>query len=123
MKLSLTPFYCFNISIIFKTISRQLDGRAFRNDPDVFLLRDENNTLTALQKHTLAIVNALFGSVLFGSDDFGKYDEKKRRIFSSLCRLQKAEVLGVEVTVGGKTITVLVDYRDGGEKKQMTLTI
>ena len=102
---------------------RQLDGRAFRNDPDVFLLRDENNTLTALQKHTLAIVNALFGSVLFGSDDFGKYDEKKRRIFSSLCRLQKAEVLGVEVTVGGKTITVLVDYRDGGEKKQMTLTI
>jgi hypothetical protein len=79
--------------------------------------------MSDLQKHTLAIVNALFGSVLFGSDDFGKYDEKKRRIFSSLCRLQKAEVLGVEVTVGGKTITVLVDYRDGGEKKQMTLTI
>ncbi len=98
---------------------RQLDGRAFLNDPDVFLLRDENTTLTEHQKYTLAAVNALFGSVLFGSDDFGKYDEKKRKLFASLCALQKAEVLAVESgPLGGKTVKITVTYRlDGRENK------
>ena len=103
---------------------RQLDGRAFRNDPDVLLLRDENTTLTDEQKHTLAIVNALFGSVLFASDDFGKYDEKKRRLFAALCQLQKAEVLGVEQgSLEGKLRTVTVTYRQDGEEKQIVLTV
>ena len=102
---------------------RQLDGRAFRNDPDVFLLRDENTTLTEQQKHTLAVVNALFGSVLFASDDFGKYDEKKRKLFRALCDLQQAEVLSTEPGVPGKTQNVTVVYRAAGEVKTMTLTV
>ena len=102
---------------------RQLDGRAFRNDPDVFLLRDENTTLTERQKHTLAVVNALFGSVLFASDDFGKYDEKKRKLFRALCDLQQAEVLSTEPGVPGKTQNVTVVYRAAGEVKTMTLTV
>ena len=102
---------------------RQLDGRAFRNDPDVFLLREENTTLTAEQKHTLAVVNALFGSVLFGSDDFGAYDEKKRRLFSALCDLQRAEIRSVEPGAPGKTQTVVVTYRLAGEEKTLRLEI
>ena len=103
---------------------RQLDGRAFRNDPDVMLLRDENTTLTDLQKHTLAIVNALFGSVLFASDDFGSYDEKKRKLFAALCALQKAEVLSVEQgPIGDKLRTVTVAYRLNGEEKQIVLEV
>ena len=103
---------------------RQLDGRAFLNDPDVFLLREENTTLTDEQKHTLAIVNALFGSVLFASDDFGKYDEKKRRLFAALCQLQKAEVLRVEQgSLEGKLRTVTVTYRQDGAEKQIVLTV
>ena len=102
---------------------RQLDGRAFCNDPDVFLLRDENNTLTELQKHTLAVINALFGSVLFASDDFGKYDEKKRRLYAALCRLQKAQVLNVEnLPRNGKQHNIVVSYLSEGEEKKMTLT-
>ena len=103
---------------------RQLDGRACRNDPDVMLLRDENTSMTDLQKHTLAIVNALFGSVLFASDDFGKYDEKKRRLFAALCRLQKAEILSVEQgPLEGKLCAVTVAYRLDGEEKQLVLEV
>ncbi len=103
---------------------RQLDGRAFRNDPDVFLLREENTTLSDEQKHTLAIVNALFGSVLFASDDFGKYDEKNRMLFGALCALQGAEVLRVENgPLDQKLRTVIVSYRLEGEEKRLELRI
>ena len=103
---------------------RQLDGRAFRNDPDVFLLREENTTLSDEQKHTLAIVNALFGSVLFGSDDFGKYDEKKRRLFAALCELQNAKVLAVEDgSLEKKLRTVIVRYELNGAEKSIELRL
>ena len=103
---------------------RQLDGRAFRSDPDVLLLREENNTLTDLQKHTLAIVNALFGSVLFASDDFGKYDEKKRRLFAKLCALQGAKVLAVENgPLEDKLRQVTVTYELDGAEKAIVLYI
>ena len=103
---------------------RQLDGRAFRNDPDVFLLREENTTLSDEQKHTLAIVNALFGSVLFASDDFGSYDEKKRKLFTALCELQGAKVLRVEHgPLNQKLRTVIVTYRLNGEEKRLELRV
>ena len=103
---------------------RQLDGRGFRNDPDVFLLRDENTTLTQHQKYTLAAVNALFGSVLFGSDDFGKYDEKKRKLFASLCQLQKAEILSVKSgPLGGKSVQITVTYLLDGKENKLEVNI
>ena len=103
---------------------RQLDGRAFRNDPDVFLLRDENTSLSDLQKHTLAIVNALFGSVLFASDDFGKYDEKKSRLFAALCELQRAKLLRVDNgPIENKLRTVTVHYELDGEEKSIELRV
>ena len=103
---------------------RQLDGRAFRNDPDVFLLREENTSLSDEQKHTLAVVNALFGSVLFGSDDFGAYDEKKRRLFAALCGLQRARILAVENgPLTEKLRSVIVTYELKGEEKRIELKI
>ena len=65
---------------------RQLDGRAFRNDPDVFLLRDDNMKLTRKQREALALVNALFASVRFTSDNVGDYDPDKRAIYDRLSR-------------------------------------
>lgn len=52
---------------------RHLDKRAFINDPDVFLLRHDNIKLSNTQQHTLFAVNALFGNLLFTSDDLTKY--------------------------------------------------
>ena len=43
---------------------RQLNGRAYGSDPDVFFLREENCKLTLQQKQTLARVNALFSGIL-----------------------------------------------------------
>ena len=103
---------------------RQLDGRAFLNDPDVFLLREDNTTLSDAQKHTLAVVNALFGSVLFGSDDFGAYDDKKRRLFAALCGLQGAKVLAVENgPLTDKLRSVVVTYELKGEEKRIELRL
>ena len=60
---------------------RQLSGRAFINDPDVFLLRDNDIKLTENDKYNLAAVNSLFGGVLFTSDNLSEYNEKQQKIF------------------------------------------
>ena len=52
---------------------RQLGGRAFGNDPDVFFLREENCRLTPEQKNRLAQTNARYGQVLLISDDPNSY--------------------------------------------------
>ena len=68
---------------------RQLNGRAFLNDPDVFFLRDDNISLTSREKEYLATVNALFGGILLTSDNPGKYDEDKRAKFEYYRELAK----------------------------------
>ncbi len=70
---------------------RELNGRAFGNDPDVFFLRSENLKLTEEQKLMLAKADALLGSVFFTSDDMGRYDEEKRAAYCDLCHLRDAE--------------------------------
>lgn len=58
---------------IQNTCSRWLlDGKAWANDPDVYILRNENQRLTWDQKAVLFQVNALLGQVVFSSDDFAK---------------------------------------------------
>ena len=70
------------------TIFRSLfDGRFFGNDPDVFLLRDENVKLTESNKLALLKINALFGSVLMTSDNIASYSEEKRAELSSALEL------------------------------------
>ena len=61
---------------IFRSI---LNDRWFGNDPDVFLLRDNNIELNDSQKRSLALINSLFSSVLMLSDDISKYDEDKKK--------------------------------------------
>ena len=64
---------------IQNTIYRSfMDGRFFGNDPDVFLLRDENIKLTKATRHALLTINALFGSVLMTSDNVGAYGSAER---------------------------------------------
>ncbi len=66
------------------TIGRHaLNGRFFLNDPDVFILREENNTLTFPQKYTLFLLNQALGGLLFTSDNLDTYDEKTLRLYQS----------------------------------------
>ncbi|MFC1706268.1 glycoside hydrolase family 36 protein [Planctomycetota bacterium] len=68
---------------------RQLGRRAFLNDPDVFILRRERNRLSAAQRYTLLLVNAIFGDLLLTSDDISRYGEEELRHLRSLFPLRK----------------------------------
>ncbi len=66
------------------TINRSIfDHHLFLNDPDVFLLRDENISLSEAQKTALITINALFGSVLMTSDNIATYSEKSKKLLES----------------------------------------
>jgi alpha-galactosidase len=83
---------------------RELNGRAYLSDPDVFFLREKNIRLTDGQKMKLAKVNALFGGVFLTSDNIGDYDGSALANYRRLMSLRGSRVTGVEVT--GKRITV-----------------
>ena len=97
---------------------RHLDGRAFRNDPDVFLLRDENIKLTPAQRETLATVNALFGGVLFTSDNVGAYDAEKRSFYERMEKLNRANVKDIRPTPG----KLVIRYAEGKKKQKLVIS-
>ena len=55
------------------------NNHLFLNDPDVFLLRDNNIKLSKKQKESLLMINSLFGSVLMTSDNIGDYNEEAKK--------------------------------------------
>ena len=76
---------------IYRSIFNQ---HLFGNDPDVFLLRDENIQLNKKQKYALTMINALFGSVLMTSDNIATYDEYQKGVLDKALDLFKnAKVL------------------------------
>lgn len=84
------------LSSIRSTLSRwPLNDRAFANDPDVFILRQENQRLTPEQQLTLLTVNALLGKVLFTSDDVGQYAEVQQAELEDALWLKGSRVKGV----------------------------
>ena len=83
-------------AVLNAVFRRQLDGRAFLNDPDVFLLRSEGTSMTAEQRTCLAEVCALTGSVLFTSDDPSQYGNGQRSVLSRMMKLKNAEILSVD---------------------------
>lgn len=80
---------------------RHLNQRAFINDPDVFLLRDNNILLTPTQKDTLAFVNKHFGGLIFTSDDISYYTQAQHQRFDETMTLESI------------TITQVKPYRSG----------
>ena len=80
------------------TIYRSIfNNHLFINDPDVFLLRDDNIKLSFRQRTALITINALFGGVLMTSDDIATYDEEKKELLDkSLDLFKNATVLSYE---------------------------
>ncbi len=66
-----------------------MNDHLFGNDPDVFLLRDENIKLSFEQRRALTTINALFGSLLMTSDDIATYHEKQKKILDEALHLFK----------------------------------
>lgn len=91
-------------TILNTVYRRQLSSRAFLNDPDVFLLRDYNVSLTKEQKTALATVNGLFGGVLFVSDDFSRYSAEQKGLYNKVLFLDKAADISVDEKDGAMRI-------------------
>lgn len=89
---------------------RQLNGRAYGSDPDVFFLREENCKLTAEQKHTLATLNALLGNVFLTSDMPSRYTQAQRAEYRRLRTLfERATQVQAEMENGRLSIRYLLD--------------
>mgnify|MGYP000848127232 CR=1 FL=1 len=73
------------VNAIHNTISRRhLSGKWFWNDPDVFMLRKNKNTLSFNEKYSLLLANLLFGHLLFTSDNISEYDERTLKLYKSI---------------------------------------
>ena len=72
------------------TIYRSIFARSlFLNDPDVFLLRDDNISLSIEQREALATINALFGNVLMTSDNPGDYDDARKDVLTRILHINR----------------------------------
>lgn len=98
---------------------RSLNGRAFWNDPDVFLLRDENTQLSPDQKLQLATVNGLFGAVRFTSDNYSKYDDRKKELYRRILALENAQAFCI--TDDRKAIHI--EYQKAGHNYQLDIQL
>lgn len=97
-------------SVINTIYRRHLDGRAFVNDPDVFLLRDSNMKMTLDQRRLLAKINKLFGSVLFVSDNVAEYNDEQKNIY--LDTIKASDIKVNNVLQDGNII--IIDYIEDG---------
>ncbi len=96
---------------------RELNGRAWLNDPDVFFLRQNNLRLTDEQKYVLATVNSVLGGVLFHSDNMAAYSAVAKAHYAQLLRNREATDIRVEDSAGltlsyvlnGRRLSVRVD--------------
>lgn len=97
---------------------RQLNGRAWLSDPDVFFLREDNLKLSEEEKQNLATVNALFGGMLLCSDNMGRYSDKALESYRRILETREAENIRVEADTPG---LVTVTYELGGVHKMVKL--
>lgn len=75
---------------------RGLNGRAFLNDPDVFLLRDKNIGMNFEQRKLLSKINSIFGSLLFVSDNVSDYSSKQLDVFEDTIRKKDIKIIKAE---------------------------
>lgn len=98
---------------------RHLNGRIFASDPDVFFLRDDGMKrakFTMAQKKLLARINHMFGSVLFVSDNVGKYDNEKLAILLDSYKKFDGQILRAEY-ISADWIEIV--YVENGVKQRL----
>ncbi|MFN8284555.1 MAG: glycoside hydrolase family 36 protein [Chitinophagales bacterium] len=87
------------LNAIHNTISRrQLSGKWFWNDPDVFILRKNKTTLSFEEKYSLLLTNLLFGHLLFTSDNISEYDAETLALYKSIFPLMPLQNVKVDFT-------------------------
>lgn len=74
---------------------RHLNGRAFLNDPDVFIIRSTGNKLTKDQRYTLLLINLIFGGLVFTSDNINEYSEEELLLYKSIFPIKEKKITKV----------------------------
>ena len=82
----------------------------FLTDPDVVILRSRGVDLAPAEGYTLFLMNALFGQVLFTSDDVSRYTPQEGELFLSLFPFREKQFESVR-SAGG--VTAAVFFVDG----------
>lgn len=106
-------------SVLGTIFRRELDGRAFRCDPDVYLLRDENMKMSYDERKTLAVINALFGGVLFTSDNPATYGENAKKTYEMISKLTRDDL--IDVVYRDKVVTV--KYYENGSPSEVSIRL
>lgn len=99
---------------------RHLDGRAFLNDPDVFLLRDNNIKMPMSKREIVAEVNSLCGNLLFVSDDVSTYTDGQMKMFIDTITKPKADIINAEFI---KDKIIKIDYSLNGKADSLTFDL
>ncbi len=97
-----------------------MNNHLFGNDPDVFLLRDKNIKLNEKQREALTTLNALFGSLLFTSDDIATYDDVKKKTFDKALNIFY-NAHNRRYTTKGHVITITFELY--GQVKKLTYDV
>ena len=102
---------------------RQLDGRAFVNDPDVVLIRSYNITMSARKRELIARINKIFGNLIFVSDDVDRYNADQWRVYNYVTDGEQITVheayylnkrdIYVRYTEKGEEHTLIFDVQQG----------
>ena len=101
---------------LLNTIYRYpMDKYVFRNDPDVYLLRDDNINLSNKQKEALLKINFLCGALYFTSDNVINYNLEKRNLLFEASKLQDAILTNI-IT---KKEVIILEYMLNGENEQL----
>lgn len=70
---------------LISTIGRhQLNSRVFGSDPDVFIIRSNNNKLNDYEKFTLFVINNLLGGLVFFSDNIDGYSSREMGLLKEM---------------------------------------
>jgi alpha-galactosidase len=102
------------INSLYSTLHRSvLDRRFFRNDPDVFLLRDGQrgrnlNKMSRDQRQTLFMLNNLLGGLVFFSDDIANYTKEQRLQLAEMFPSRETEVMALKGYGQGYEVTFAV---------------
>ncbi len=81
------------VNSLRSTIGRRgLNGRAFVNDPDVYILRKDRHELSSEEQYTLFIVNRVYGGLLFTSDNPDEYSSEQLKLYLSQFPLRTVDL-------------------------------
>jgi thymidine kinase len=76
-------------STLINSVTRcVLDGIPFGNDPDVIILRDENQSLSKNQRSLLCEINSNLGSLVFCSDPPSLFRDWQKEQFGKVVQIQ-----------------------------------